>query len=51
MHTLINMMKGECDEQQEDPFEQKNPEARFTQNSHASYLSNASRESFATRER
>lgn len=42
MYTLVNMMKGECNEQQEDPFEQKNPKIRFPQNSHASHLSNAS---------
>ena len=45
MYTLEVTMKGDCNDSQEDPFEQKNSEIRFSQDSHASHLSNASRES------
>ena len=51
MCTLEVTMKGDCNDSQEDPFEQKNSEIRFSQDSHASYLSNAPRKSIATRER
>ncbi len=51
MYTLEVTMKGDCNDSQEDPFEQKNPETRFSQDSHASHLSNAPRESLAARER
>ncbi len=45
MYALETKMKGDCNDTQEDPFEQKNSTARFTQNSYASHLSNASRKS------
>ncbi len=45
MYSLDVMMKGDCNDSQEDPFQQENSTARFTQNSYASHLSNASRKS------
>lgn len=45
MYTLEAMMKGDCNDSQEDPFEQTYKTIRLTQNSNASHLSNAPRES------
>lgn len=45
MYTSETIMKGDCNDSQEDPFQQKNSTDRFTKDSHASNHSNASSKS------
>lgn len=45
MYTSEAIMKGDCNDSQEDPFQQKNSKARFAENSNASNHANSSSKS------